>query len=117
MKTTVKQLAEHCGVSIGTIDRVLNNRKGVSASTKELVHKAIVELHYSPNYMAKSLSMQRSLSIGVVLFNLKNSYFGQLAEAMVSEATQLGYSAYLMLSQKSKEQERSCIANLISRRV
>ena len=117
MKVSIRQLADYCGVSIGTIDRVLNNRPGVKKQTRELVEKAIDELGYTTNHLAKSLSLGKTSSIGIVLFNLNNLFFAQLSDAIVKEADANGYFAYLTLSEKSKEKEFACIKNLIARQV
>ncbi len=55
MAVTVKQIAELANVSRGTVDRVLNNRSGVSEATRQKVLKIAKELHYEPNFLAKAL--------------------------------------------------------------
>ena len=55
MAVTVKQIAELANVSRGTVDRVLNNRSGVSEATRQKVLKIAKELHYEPNFLAKSV--------------------------------------------------------------
>ena len=68
MAVTVKQIAELANVSRGTVDRVLNNRSGVSEATRQKVLKIAKELHYEPNFLAKALvSKKESLKIGVIL--------------------------------------------------
>ena len=67
MAVTVKQIAELANVSRGTVDRVLNNRSGVSEATRQKVLKIAKELHYEPNFLAKALvSKKESLKIGVI---------------------------------------------------
>lgn len=117
MKISIRQLAEHCGVSIGTIDRVLNNRPGVKLQTREMVEKKVKELGYKPNYLARSLSVGKTMSIGVVLFNLHNSFFAELSDALVKAADSKGYFLYLTLSEKSKQKEYDCVKNLVERQV
>lgn len=68
MSVTIKQIAELANVSRGTVDRVLNNRSGVSASTKERILKIADELHYKPNFIAKALvNSKDNIKIGVIL--------------------------------------------------
>ena len=52
MAVTVKQIAELANVSRGTVDRVLNNRSGVSEATRQKVLKIAKELHYEPNFLS-----------------------------------------------------------------
>lgn len=117
MSVSIRQLAEHCDVSIGTVDRVLNHRAGVKKETRERVEQAVRELGYTTNYLAKSLSLGKTSSLGVVLFNLNNWFFSQLADAIVKESDASGYFPYLTLSEKSKTKEFECIRNLIARQV
>lgn len=56
---TIKELAAKCGVSIGTVDRVLHNRGRVSAKTRELVLSTAEEMQYIPNRAAQSLAARK----------------------------------------------------------
>ena len=76
MAVTVKQIAELANVSRGTVDRVLNNRSGVSEATRQKVLKIAKELHYEPNFLAKALvSKKESLKIGVIITPLSMILF------------------------------------------
>lgn len=63
----VKEIARRAGVSIGTVDRVLNNRTGVSASTKEKILSIIQELDYQPNVIARRLASKKVLRIASLI--------------------------------------------------
>lgn len=65
--TGVKEIARRANVSIGTVDRVLNNRTGVSEKTKERIQKIIEELDYQPNIMARRLASKKTLNIAVLI--------------------------------------------------
>ena len=68
MSVTIKKLAELANVSRGTVDRVLNNRPGVSSETREKVLKIANELHYQPNFLAKALvNSKENIKLGVIL--------------------------------------------------
>jgi DNA-binding LacI/PurR family transcriptional regulator len=64
---TIRDVAKKASVGVGTVSRVLNNHTAVSAETREKVLAAIQELHYTPNPLARRLSLGRTLTIGVVL--------------------------------------------------
>ena len=117
MKITIRQLAEYCNVSKGTIDRVINDKPGVKAQTRERVRRAAEELGYTPHYLAQSLARGKTRSIGIILLNLYNPFFAELSDACVYRAAERGYMPYLMLSQKSTLRETECVRNLISRSV
>ncbi|MDQ0104929.1 LacI family transcriptional regulator [Chitinophaga terrae (ex Kim and Jung 2007)] len=63
----VKEIARRANVSIGTVDRVLNNRSGVAAKTRERVLEIIKELDYQPNMMARRLASRRSWQFAVLI--------------------------------------------------
>lgn len=63
----VKEIARRANVSIGTVDRVLNNRTGVSASTKEKILAIIKELDYQPNEMARRLASKKVLRMAALI--------------------------------------------------
>lgn len=90
---------------------------GGKSRYKKKVQQAVQELGYTPNHIARSLSGKKTMSIGVVLFNLGNIFFSQLADAIVSTCLDKGYSPYLMLSQKSKKREQEIVDELICRKI
>jgi LacI family transcriptional regulator len=66
-RITVKEIARLAGVSIGTVDRVLHGRNGVSAETKDRIDEIIAALGYEPNILARHLSLNKSYTFRVVL--------------------------------------------------
>ena len=75
MSVTIKDIAQICKVSEGTVDRALNARPGISEKTKEYILKVAKELNYTPNHLARGLAKGRSMTIGVVVFYFRNKYF------------------------------------------
>ena len=72
---TIRKIAELAGVSIGTVDRVINNRGKVSPVVEKRIRNIIDEFGYKPNIAAKSLSMKHKLPKVGVLFHMKQSGF------------------------------------------
>ena len=64
---TMEQVAQAAGVSIGTVDRVLHNREGVSEKTREKVFKVINEIGYKPNIYASILSRRKEFTIVAII--------------------------------------------------
>lgn len=117
MKVTIKDIATICGVSLGTVDRALNNRKGISEKTRKKVLQVAEEMNYKPDYMARSLVIGKTMTIGVVLFDLYNRSFAQLLNAIELKARELGYFVYITLTDKDPDNELQCIDYLVNRRV
>ena len=65
--SSVKKIAELAGVSVGTVDRVLNNRKWVAKETEERVRAAIKKLNYKPNIFARNLKLTKTFTFGALL--------------------------------------------------
>lgn len=86
-KITIKQIAEKAGVSVGTVDRVLHNRGEVAKETKEKVLKIAKEGNYSTNVFARSLKLNQSLRIAVILPD-DNEYWRTQNEGINLAATQ-----------------------------
>ena len=70
--TGIREIAKRANVSIGTVDRVINNRLGVSAKTKEKIQKIIEELDYQPNIMARMLASKKVIKIAALIPSVSN---------------------------------------------
>ena len=78
---TLKSVAEHVGLTPGTVSAVLNNSaaaRSVPERTKKRVQAAARELNYRPNYLARSLRVQRTYTIGVITRDLSDAYAAML---------------------------------------
>ncbi|WP_167568935.1 LacI family DNA-binding transcriptional regulator [Brevibacillus migulae] len=117
MRITIKDIAELCGVSVGTVDRALNNRPGISAKTKKKILQIAEEMHYRPDHTARSLAKGRTMTLGVILFDVHNRSFAQLMNAIADKANEFGYFVDLVLTDKNQENELRCLEHLITRKV
>ncbi len=117
MGITIKEIADLCGVSTGTVDRALNNRSGISHKTKARILDIAEQMNYKPDYVAQSLARGRTMTIGVVLFDLYNRLFAQLLNAIETEARERGYFVDVVLTDKQPETELSCLNHLVNRKV
>lgn len=117
MRVTTKDIARICSVSVGTVDRALNNRPGISKKTKKRILQVAEQLNYQPDLRARSLVMGKTMTIGVVLFDLYNRSFAQLMNAIELRARESGYSIYITLTDKNPESEKKCIEDLVHRKV
>ncbi len=96
-RVTIKEVAQAAGVSTQTVSRVLNDRRDVSAETRERIRAIIDEMGYSPNVLARSLIQGCSHTLGVVGYGL--SYYGpsRVLTGIERRANELGYSLLLSL--------------------
>ena len=117
MPVTTKEIAKICGVSRGSVDRALNNRPGINTRTRDKILKTAQELGNQPDFLGKSLVTGKTMTIGVVVFDVYSRFFGQLVHAIECRAKELGYFVYLTLTDKDTEVEKQCIEHLRSRKV
>lgn len=116
MGITIKDIARICNVSVGTVDRALNNRPGISPKTKARILQVAKEYNYRPDYVAQSLARGRTMTIGLVLFDLYNRSFAQLANAVEASARERGYSVDLVLTDKDPAIEKEVLNRLHARK-
>ena len=105
MTARIKDVAEHAGVSSATVSRVLSNKPHVRNELKERVYKAVAELSYEPNRVARSLRSQRSTVIGLVISDIRNAFFNTVVRAIEDVAYKQGYAVFLCNSDENPEKE------------
>ena len=93
--TNIKDIAQHCGVAISTVSRVLNDHPDVSEETREKVLRAVAELHYIPNTSARNLVRTTSDTIALLVKGVNNPFFAKLIKVIEREITLRGYSLEL----------------------
>ena len=118
-KVSIKDVALKAGVSIASVSYVLNNRTDsrIGKETIEKVKKAADELNYRPNNIAKSLKTQRTYTIGLIVADIANPYFSQIARIIEDEAKKKGYTLIIGSSDENNEKFESLIELFCDRQV
>lgn len=101
----IRDVAQHAGVSVGTVSNVLNSRGTVAHHLVEQVRRSIEELNYVPNDNARRLKSRSTDAIGLLVLSSFNSFFSSLAEAAEDEADAHGLSLLLAASAQKPERE------------
>lgn len=117
MKTKIGDVAKLAGVSPTTVSRVLNNRGYISKETRENVHKAMRELNYFPNDLARSLFNKRTNLIGVIFPTTSNPFYGELIFHLENICAEQGYKVLLCNSLNSIEKEEKYVEMLLRNQV
>lgn len=112
MAATTKDLARICGVSRTTVTRALYNQGRISEETRQRVLDAARELGYHPDLLARSLVKGRSMTIGIVLCDLKNMFFSYVIDAMEPAAREKGYVLNITLHDNDAALEKEIIDHL-----
>lgn len=114
---TIKDVAREAGVSVATVSRVLNDNGYVGSDTRKKVMEAIAELNYSPNEVARSLYKRESRLIGLLLPDITNPFFPQLARGVEDELSQAGYRLLLGNSDENIQKELDYIQTFVQNNV
>jgi len=88
---TIKDVAEHCGVSVSTVSRVLNEHPDVSERVRARVLEAVQQLHYIPNNSARDLVKPQETAIGLIARGVSNPFFAEILPYIERAITQAGY--------------------------
>lgn len=114
---SIRDVAKHASVSVATVSRVLNDKGYVSAETRKKVEAAIAELNYRPNEVARSLFKKQSKTIGLILPDIMNPFFPELARAIEDTASKLGYTVILCNSDEDEEKAQRYVDVLLQKYV
>ncbi|MFN2161760.1 MAG: LacI family DNA-binding transcriptional regulator, partial [Candidatus Promineifilaceae bacterium] len=115
--TTIKDVANRAGVSISTVSHVINNSRAVSEESRQRVEEAMAELDYQPNTLARSLRRQQTQSIGMIVPDIANPFFAEIARGIEDSSFQQNYSIILCNSEGDLEKQVAYTNLLIQNQV
>jgi LacI family transcriptional regulator, galactose operon repressor len=114
----IVDVAKRAGVSITTASRVLNNVEyPVAAATRKRVEEAARHLRYSPSALARALVTRRSGIVGVLVGDMVDPYFAEIARGIEDAARRAGYLVVVCNTDREPETERRYVATLADYRV
>ena len=117
MSANLRDVAKKAGVSVGTVSNVLNRPEVVSPKTLERVQKTIAELGFVPNGFARQLRSGYSRTIGLVVPDVANPFFTEVARGVEDAASKRNYAVFLCNSDESLEKENKYLSVLIQQQV
>ncbi len=113
----IRDVAQRAGVSISTVSRVLNNTDyPVKPETRNRVLKAIEELKFRPNDMARGLLLKKSRIIGLVIPDISNPYYPELSLGIEATASEHGYSIIFCNTSRNLEKLGQYVDVLLQKR-
>ena len=113
----MKRIAGELGVSITTVSKVLNNRSDIGHATRARVLAKVAELGYQPNAVARSLTLRRTHTLGIVIPDLMHSFFVEIVAGIEAAANAQGYGLLLCSSNEDPAKERQELDMLRQRQV
>ena len=116
-RPTLRDVSRLSCLSIKTVSRVINAEPGVAPGTVARVRKAIAELGYHPNLLARSLRVGRDNAIGLIVGGINDPFFAELTAAVEETGQRRGFFVLIASSGESAERERMLMSGLLHRQV
>jgi LacI family transcriptional regulator len=113
----MKDIAKLAGVSTATVSRVINNDPRVRKETRQEVEKIIEKFGYRRNLLARKLAMKRTSTIGVLLSDITNPFYSEIARGIEDEARQGGYTVMFGSTDNNSKIQQEYIDLFLEQRV
>jgi LacI family transcriptional regulator len=114
---TLKEVAQLANVSTATVSNVINGTKYVSEDLKKQVFAAMKALNYKPNEIAKSLRVNQSRLIGILISDISNSFISKVVKGIENTLTKEKYNVLLCSTDSDIEKEKRYITVLLGKRI
>ena len=109
MKVTISDVARLAGVSTATVSHTINNTRYVSGETKEKVYQAIAELGYTPDASARSFRTGKKKTVGFIVPDISNKFFGTMIESVENYLSAHGYHLIIANTKEDADREETNI--------
>ena len=113
---TIKDVARLAGVSVATVSRVINDSPKASDASRQAVQNAMESLNYHPNANARALAQQSTETIGLVVGDVSDPFFGAMVKAVEQVSYQTGNFLLIGNGYHNEQKERQAIEQLIRHR-
>lgn len=112
--TTFNDIAKYTGFSKTTISRYFNNPDSLTLENQEIIAKALVDLDYKENKVARILANGKTEFIGIIIPNLTNHYYSEMLNQILLTYEQFGYKFLVFIGNEQEDLERQYIQELLS---
>lgn len=109
MKVTISDVARLAGVSTATVSHTINNTRYVSGDTKEKVYQAIRQLGYTPDASARSFRTGKKRTIGFIVPDISNKFFGTIIESAENVLSAQGYHLIIANTKENMDREETSL--------
>ena len=117
MKVTIYDVAKEAGVSIATVSKVINKTGRISQSTRDKVQEAMKRLNYQPSVVASALTGKRTNTIGLLLPDISNPFFSEIARNIEDRAQERNMSVIMCSTDYNADKEEKYIELLQRKQV
>ncbi|MDX5630560.1 MULTISPECIES: ribose operon transcriptional repressor RbsR [unclassified Brenneria] len=115
--TTMKDVARLAGVSTSTVSHVINNDRFVSDAVRDKVMAAVEQLNYAPSALARSLKINQTQTIGMLLTASSNPFYAEVVRGVERSCYERGYSLILCNTEGDSDRMSRSLETLLQKRV
>ena len=116
-RITITDVAEEAGVSMMTVSRAINNKEGISEATRQRILQIAADMGYRPSGLARGLATQRTATIGLVVPDIVNPFFAEIARGVENVAYATGYNVFLLNTDEDAEREIAALNSLWEKQI
>ncbi|MDQ0297866.1 LacI family kdg operon repressor [Salibacterium salarium] len=117
-KITISDVAKHANISKSTVSQYLNERyEYMGAQTKQRIHESIIELGYSPNYLARSLKQKKTFTIGIIVANILHGFSTKVIRAIEDACNEENIHTIVCNTDEDPEKEQKYMEMLQAKQV
>ncbi|MFA5524476.1 MAG: LacI family DNA-binding transcriptional regulator [Tissierellales bacterium] len=113
----IRKISKLAGVSVATVSRVLNHPETVSQETRNRILMVMEEVNYVPNNLARSLTTNRTSTIGLIIPNILNPLYPSIAKGVEDVFYKKGYNILLSNTEDDAKREKASIEMLLGKKV
>lgn len=117
MTVTIYDVAREANVSMATVSRVVNGNQNVKPATRKKVLEVIERLEYRPNAVARGLASKKTTTVGVIIPDISNDLYAELARGIEDIATMYRYNIILANSDQKEDKELSLLDTMFGKQV
>jgi DNA-binding LacI/PurR family transcriptional regulator len=117
MKATIYDIAKEAGVSIATVSKVINGKGRISQETRSAVIAIMERLDFQPSVIASALTGKKTFTLGLLVPDVSNPFFAEIARAIEDQGHQLGYSVVMCNTDNKDEKVERYISLLLQKSV
>jgi LacI family transcriptional regulator len=117
MKATIYDIAKEAGVSIATVSKVINGKGKISVETRNAVFAIMERFDFQPSVIASALTGKKTFTLGLLVPDISNPFFAEIARAIEDQGHQLGYSVVMCNTDNKDEKVERYISLLLQKSV
>lgn len=114
---TIYDVAREANVSMATVSRVVNGNPNVKPATRKKVTEVIDRLGYRPNAVARGLASKKTTTVGLIIPDISNIFYAELARGIEDIATMYKYNIILSNSDENKDKELHLFNTMLGKQV